>query len=68
MERVEIVEVVAGDDGRVRYYANHNNDRRVWCGWSYTNAPADAQPEDRCPAECETSRVIVGRVPELPEA
>lgn len=45
----------------VKYYANHNDARRVWCAHSYSNAPADAEPEDRCPAGCETSRVIVGR-------
>lgn len=44
----------------VKYYANHNTAQQVWCKWSYTNAPADAKPEDQCPDGCETSRVITG--------
>jgi hypothetical protein len=43
-----------------KFYANHNTDRGVWCVWSYTDAPADAEPEGRCPAECASSRVITG--------
>jgi hypothetical protein len=38
-------------------YINHNTDLRVFCTWSRTPAPATAETDSRCPAECTRSWV-----------